>query len=250
MNILGHNYVAKLVLNKYNPNIAAGCHLPDLVPFLKGSTLTFEEIHENPELIYKYLNGKDGNTTDLALGLMTHSVKFGADKFNRDIDTWLLGNNENLKLEIAEKICKASNIDIDTAKGGRMHNYLWCGLDFFIIDNYPEFISEINSAYKNIDIDETSKILSEAFNKPYDLIKKDIKKHIDLVVRSNIRDKQSFLQFWKDFISDLPDKDEVDLEKAMETVDLIEKHFYTQWEGIIKKVELDIKDRMRSYINK
>ena len=249
MNILGHNYIAKQVLNKYNSNIAAGCHLPDLVPFLKDSILTFDEIHENPELVYKYSVKNNEVGIDLALGLMTHSVKFGADKFNRDIDVWLLDNNEDLKQSIAEQICQASNINIDIAKGGRMHNYLWCGLDFFIVDNYPDFLPEMNLAYKNIDIDQTSKTLSEVFNKPQDLIRNDIEKHIILVIKSDIKDKQCFLKFWKDFISDLPDKDEIDLEKAMKTISFIEKRFYDRWEEIINKVEIDIKDRMKAFIN-
>ena len=100
MNILGHNYMAKLVLNKYNPNIAAGCHLPDLVPFLKGSTLSFEEIHESPEQVYVYHDKNDNSAIDLALGLMTHSVKFGADKFNRDIDIWLLETQETNQVNL------------------------------------------------------------------------------------------------------------------------------------------------------
>jgi predicted nucleotide-binding protein (sugar kinase/HSP70/actin superfamily) len=181
---------------------------------------------------------------------MTHSVKFGADKFNRDIDTWLLGNNEGLQQTIAEKICEASNIDIDTAKGGRMHNYLWCGLDFFVIDNYPKFIPEMNSAYKNVDIDEISAILSEVFHKPIDLIKDNVKKHIDLVINHEIKDKQSFLRFWKDFISDLPDKDDVNLEKAYETIIFIENQFNKHWEEIINRVVSDIEDRMKFYLEK
>jgi hypothetical protein len=248
VNILGHNYVAKLVLNKYNSEIAAGCHLPDLVPFLKGSTLSFEEIHENPELVYEYSSKHNGVGKDLALGLMTHSVKFGADKFNRDIDIWLLENDETIKQEIAEQISEASNINIDIAKGGRMHNYLWCGLDFYIIDNFPDFLPEMNAAYKNIDTDNLSRILSTIFNKPFDLIREDIKKHIALVINHDIKDKQSFLMFWKDFISDLPDRDDVNLEKALETISFIEEHFNKHWEGIVNRVVLDIKNRMKLYL--
>jgi len=238
-----------LVLNRYNSNIAAGCHLPDLVPFLKGSVLTFDEIHENPELVYKYSLTNNSKGLDLALGLMTHSVKFGADKFNKDIDAWLLGDNEDLKTKIAEKVCKASNVSMEVARGPRMHNYLWCGLDFFILDKYPDFTFEMNKAYKEVNSSEISKTLSEVFNKPYDLIKIDVDKHIGLVVRDDIKDKDSFIRFWKDFISDLPDKDDINIEAASEVIGYIEDLFYKDWDEIIQKVVWSIKDRMKECIN-
>jgi hypothetical protein len=56
MNLIGHNFIAKKVLQRYNSLIAAGCHLPDLVSFLKDSALTFDEIHENAEIVYSYLD--------------------------------------------------------------------------------------------------------------------------------------------------------------------------------------------------
>ena len=63
MNLIGHNFIAKKVLGRYNSLIAAGCHLPDMVPFLRDSLLTFGEIHESPETVYNYL--KENNKENL-----------------------------------------------------------------------------------------------------------------------------------------------------------------------------------------
>lgn len=239
MNLIGHNFIAKKVIGRYNSLIAAGCHLPDLVPFLRESVLTFDEIHESPETVYDH---------DLALGLMTHSVKLGADRFNRDIDTWLLGDDEELKIKIAEKITQASNVDLRTALGPRMHNYLWCGLDFYILDKYPTFISELNSAYREINIPEISAILSKSFGKPLEAVQNNVEKHIGLVVKHQIATKEDFISFWKEFISELPEKDVIDIGKTVDTVNFIEKQFYEQWKIIIDRVVVDIKRRMHSYL--
>lgn len=247
MNILGHNFLAKMVLNKYNADIAAGCHLPDMVPFLKNSVLSFDEIHENPEKVFTYCS-ENALKTDMALGLMTHSVKFGADKFNREIDNWLINENIAQKNVIAELICKSSGISYETAIGPRMHNYLWCGLDFYIIDTYRDFLNDMDNAYKEINIEKIALILNGVFNKPYELIKSDLDRHIGLVSDHNIIDKETFMKFWKDFISDLPDKDDINLDEAIKTVNFIENLYMKEWEKVMGKVAADVKHRMDNFI--
>jgi hypothetical protein len=248
MNLIGHNYIAKEVLSRYNPLIAAGVHLPDLVPFVSTSAFSFDEIHENPDQVYKYLLNGDIKYLDLSLGMMSHSVKYGADKFNGEIDKWLLSSNEELKNEIAEKIVSASSINIEIAKGPRMHNYLWCGLDFYLIDKYPEFINEIKKNYNQANIEKISEILSQAYDKDINKVKDNIEKHIKLVNKYNISSKTEFVKFWRDFASELPQKDNIDVDKALSCIQFIEDTFKDKWQGVIDAVVKDIRLRMREYI--
>jgi hypothetical protein len=248
VNIIGHNYIASKVLNRYNSLIAAGCHLPDLVPFLRESVLTFDEIHESPERVYDYLKQNDDMYIDLALGLMTHSVKFGADKFNKEIDTWLLESNENLKLEIANKIVGASNMKLETALGPRMHNYLWCGYDFYILDKYPTFVNRIGNAYSGINVSEISEIISKTFDKPQDTIQNNIEAHIGLVLKHNVATREGYISLWNGFASQLPEKDKIDELQALNTVVFIENIFQNQWGLIENRVVADITSRMAKYL--
>ena len=248
MNLIGHNFIAKKVLGRYNSLVAAGCHLPDMVPFLKDSLLTFNEIHEGPNTIYNYLKKNDQKSIDLALGLMTHSVKFGADKFNKDIDVWLLRSNEKLKTKVAERIIKTSGVDLKTALGPRMHNYLWCGIDFYILDKYPDFIVELNTAYKEINIPEISEILSKAFQKPLETVQNNVEKQLGLVVKHHISSKKDFVSFWKEFVSELPENDSIDVNEVVNTINFIEGLFDEQWKAINDRVVADIRTRMSSYL--
>lgn len=247
MNLIGHNYIAMKVLNKHNSDIAVGCHIPDMVPFLSDSCFSFEEIHENPEIVLNYLK-KNKKSKDLSLGMMTHSVKFGADKFNKDIDVWLLGDDVKTKNDIANMISECSKVSFDTALGPRMHNYLWCGLDFYIIDKYPVFLNQIANSYKNANLDVVTKILSNSYQKPEIEVYANLSNHIGLVINNQVLSKKGFLIFWKKFISELDTQDDLDIDLAYGVVEFIEKKFQGQWESIISRVTNDITERMKIYI--
>lgn len=248
MNLIGHNFIAKKVLNKYNPLIAAGSHIPDLVPFVKDSVLEFNEAHEGSKTIYDWIKDKDPQYLDLALGIMIHSVEFGVDKYNRDIPIWLLKDNDYLKKDIANKISTAANISLEAAQTGRLHNYLWAGLDFYIIDTYPKFIKEINENYKHIDVEQLSNLLSNIFNKDKEKIKGNLTRHFNLIVNRDIKDKKDFVLFWKTFTSELPENDNVDVEKAVKVIGYIERTFENEWEKILNILHTNIKNRMKDYL--
>jgi hypothetical protein len=247
MNLIGHNYIAKKVLSKYNPLIAAGAHIPDEVEFVSSSVFSYGGLHENPDAVFEYTTKQDRKYLGLALGMMAHSVKYGADKYTGDIEKWLFKGDESLRNTIADKIVQASGISIEIAKGPRMHNYLWGGLDFYLIDKYPEFVDEIKENYKAIDTDQVSEILAQAYDKNLDKVKANIEKHIGLVNKYDISTKLGFVKFWKDFVSELPEKDNVDVDKAVFCINFIENIFEKDWEEVINRVVKDIKLRMSTF---
>jgi hypothetical protein len=248
MNLIGHNYIASKVLSRYNPLVAAGVYIPDLVPFLKSSVFTFEEIHENPDVVYQYCRKNDNECVDLALGMMTHSVKYGVDRYNKDIDEWLIGKDSKLGDEIAQKIVDCSGIPFETARGPRMHNYLWSGLDFYILSNFPEFAKQIQKAYSQVDIDKISKILSKAFKKDLNGVKGNLNDHIGLVNKNDITNPAGCISYWKDFLSQLSEQDNVNLEKAVSCISFISEKFDKNWPEIIDKTTKDVKFNMSMVI--
>lgn len=247
MNLIGHNYIAKRVLGRHNTLIATGCHLPDIAPFVKDSEFSFEEIHESPEKVFTYLQKNNLDYLDLALGMLTHSVKFGADKFNRDIEVWLLDNNEKLKTEIAQMIVEMSGVSLEVAEGSRLHNYLWCGVDFYIIGVYPSFIADLKNAYKNVDVAKIAQILSVIFNKSKEKVQNNVQRLLSDIIKHDIKTKNGYVSFLKEFLSNLPEKDNIDVDKAVGVIHRIEMMFHNEWENIIDKVTTDTKLRIDDF---
>ena len=104
MNIIGHNYIAYKLLGKITPNTFLGSHIPDFVPFLPSSVFSFDEIHENHERLLKFVQKKYPDAVDLPLSMLCRSVKHGADEYNREIDEWLLKENEELMDKLSKMI--------------------------------------------------------------------------------------------------------------------------------------------------
>lgn len=140
MNILGHNYIAFRVIGHLNELTIAGSEIPDLVPFVPDSVFTFEEIHESGDDLLRFLDATYPEKRDLAISMMCHSVKFGADAFNSDIDTWLIGDDDKLKKSLATKIADCASIPYEVAYHNRLHNYLWGGLDVYLMNLEKGFV--------------------------------------------------------------------------------------------------------------
>ena len=170
------------------------------------------------------------------------------DKYNRDIDTWLVGKDSKLLDGITQKIVACSEIPLETAKGSRIHNYLWCGLDFYIINKFPEFTQEIQNAYAEIDIEETSKILAGTYKKDLTSVKNNLRDNLELLNKHDITSPGGCMAFWKDFVSQLPERDNVNAKKATTCVNYIYTTFDKQWPKVIDKVTKDIKIRMSEFI--
>lgn len=248
MNIFGHTYVAYKILNKLDGYVFAGSHISDIVPFVPGSTFTFEEIHESPDKLLDFIKANYPGKEDLALSMMTHSVKFGADKFNREIDNWLLRDSEELLDEITEKIIWCSGVSMDVAKGPRIHNYLWCGIDLFILKNKPEFVLKFVESSSQINRPAISKILSKCFNKEYEKVLRDLNYIFDEVDPKYLTSVSGLAILWRKFLAGLPEKDDVDPKRAEEVFDFIYEKFKGNWEDVLDNVISDVEKRMKDFL--
>ncbi len=248
MNILGHPYIAFKVTGRINKYLAAGSHLPDIFPFASTTLFSFEEIHEGGERFLNYLNNNCPDKTDLAIGMIAHSVKRGADKFNSEIEDWLLFEKPDLKEELAKQIVDCSSVDIEIARKARLHNYLWTGIDLYVLKKEKTFMGDLTKAHLEMETDEISNILARAFLKDEDKVKKIVSSFFKPLYPPGIICSVSGLaQIWKNVLAGLPENDKVDEEKTIKFFDKIYYLFENQWEEILDRVAKDVRFRMKKF---
>lgn len=247
MNFYGHSYVAFKVLGRLNNLIAAGAHIPDFVPFIPDSVFTFEEIHEGGDEFLKFLQKKHPDKADLALAMMTHSVKYGADVFNREINKWLLEGKNDLEERLIQDIMDCAQID-RKATGPRMHNYLWVGMDLHIFYNNKDFVNELLEAHKKIDHDEIAKLLAEGYNKNFNDVKRMVDYMFNQVTPETFLSVEGYAKTFRDFVKGLKEGDNVDIDKAVELFEFIYNEFIDQWKGILEKIINHVSENMKNEV--
>ncbi|MFH1561494.1 MAG: hypothetical protein ABID04_02860, partial [Patescibacteria group bacterium] len=207
MNILGHPFVACTVLKKVNWQIVAGSILPDIVPFVPQSVFSFEEIHENPERFLFFLEKNYPSEKDLALGMMTHSVKFGADRFSPMIEKRLLGTDLKARKQLANKIVDCSGVSLEMAQTARIHNYLWAGFDVYLLKQKSDLVEEIRSVCQEIDQDRTTDLLAEWAKKDRFRVRKIVAVLFDFLKFDPFASVSCLVSGYKSFFAGLPEKD-------------------------------------------
>ena len=248
MNFLGHPFVAEKATNKFNSWLIAGSHLPDIWPFLTTTVFSFEEIHESPDKLWKYLQKNAPEVSDLALGMMTHSVKFGADRYNREIENWLLDDKPEFRKQLVDKIVECSKISYEVADKWRLHNYLWIGVDAYLLKNESDFVKKLEKIYPTIDREKISDLLSKVFNEDFLKVKDLIDRMFIPLIETPIDSIESLAKAWKVALSGLPEKDQVDEEKAIALFEEIYERFKEKWPGILSRVIKDTKKSLKPFV--
>lgn len=246
MNILGHPYVAFKATGRLNKYLAAGSWLPDLVPFVPSSVFTFEGIHEGGEKLLYFLEKKYFHTCDLAFGMMAHSVRFGADKFNREIETWLLGDDEELKKGLSLEIVDCSGVSLEVARKWRVHNYLWSGIDLHLLRTETKFVERLAKAHREIDREEIANLLAACFKKE----KKEVKRMIDYLFSFDselLVSLPGLVKVWKKVLAGLPEEDKIDEQKTARLMEDIYRRFKNRWGDILERVIRDVKQKLEPY---
>jgi len=166
MKLLGHAWVAVNAVPKGDRNLLIlGSILPEIMYYTSNHPFEYEEIHEGGDIVYNYLKKKKPDWTDLGLGMLTHSVKMGADKFNFDENLTILGYEGEKVDELRRKLVEVLGITYETAKI-RAHNIMELAVELRIIKKHPEFVDEFNEAIASKEIrTEIKKVLSGCFSK-------------------------------------------------------------------------------------
>jgi hypothetical protein len=167
MKLLGHAWVAVNSVSKGNRKLLIlGSILPEIMYYTTNHPFEFEEIHEGGDKVYNYLKKKKPEWTDLGLGMLAHSVKMGADRFNFDDNLKILGYEGEKVDELRKKLTEVLGITYETSKT-RVHNILELATELRIIEENPEFVDEFSEAIADTKTkEEIKRILADCFGKP------------------------------------------------------------------------------------
>lgn len=248
MNTLGHPYVAYKVTGRINPYLVAGSHIPDLVPFVPDSVFSFEEIHESPDKFLKFLDEKYPDKRDLALGMMSHSMKFGADKLSHTVEGWFLENRQPLRQKMANDIVACSKISFEAANTGRMHNYIWNGVDVYLLRHESDFVRQLKSNYQQVDFAEVATLLAEGFGKDRREVGRMVDGYFSSFNPDDYTSVAGLVRVWRSYLAKLPQGDDVDLEKTQALFEKIYHLFEDRWEEVLELVIDDVRKRMEPFL--
>jgi hypothetical protein len=248
MNIIGHPYVAFKTWGKMDSYLAAGSHLPDIFPFASVSVFKFDEIHEGGEKLLTFLRKNYPDRIGLAVGMICHSVKYGADRFNSEIGNWLLTGKPTLKKSLSEKIADCSSIDFETAKTARLHNYLWTGVDLYLLKNEKKFIDDLAKAHSEINLEEISDILARAFHKNKDNVRSVVDQFFNpFKSESLLFSVSELVKIWKRVLAGLPEKDNIDEKKTVLLFEEIYSIFEDQWKDILATTINEVRVKAKKF---
>lgn len=197
MKLLGHAWVAiNAYLQGNKKLLILGSILPEIMYYTKDHPFEFQEIHEGGDKVYRYLRDRSPEFADLGIGMLAHSVKAGADKYNFDGSLMLLGYDGDEVDKLRSKLSEVLGITYDTAKI-RAHNILELAIDLKIIQEHPDFVRDFNEAVADINVREKIvEILSNCFQKPREAVSKRVNELLDKVKPVYFNTAEGLADLW------------------------------------------------------
>jgi len=246
MKILGHSYVAIHTVGKNKQLLIAGALLPEMFPYIPNKIFTNNQLHEGGKKLFRYLNSPHPNKIDLALGLLSHGVELGADKFS-SISEELVSCQ---KKTLLEKISQAQQISSQFATA-RLHNYVGLGIDWLLIQNKPELVREVEKTLKEINIEEISYLLAKAFEKDENAVRDMVKTlFMDIYRYQDINSVEGLAQIWARQAGGLPEKDKVNIAQAVEIIKECADLQKGQWRGFLELVCAKVRKNLQLFLKK
>jgi len=242
MNIIGHPYIAFRVFGRLSEDLVLGSYLPDIVPFVPGSAFTFEEIHEGGEQLLSFLDDACPERRDLALGMLCHSVKFGADKFSGDMEEQFVAE----RTDYAKRIAEASAISLEMAREARFHNFLWWGVDVQLLRHRRKFVGELAKIVSRVDTAGAADLLAKCFAKDKLSVLRDIHFFLKPLSPERFLSVRGLVEIWRDIASGLPEKDQVDVEKTVLLFEDCAALVEDSWEGTLAQITSEIISSLRT----
>lgn len=206
MKFLGHAWVAVNSFPSGNRKLLIlGAILPEIMYYTDKHPFSFEEIHEGGNELYQYLLEHKPEWKDLGLGMVSHSVRSGADRFNFDENLAMLGY-EGIQVEkLRKRLTEILGINYETAKT-RAHNVLELAAELTIIRKNPGFIKEFKAAIVDLDTREQIKtILAGCFDKPKDEVDKSVNELFDKAKPEYFNNSEGLAKLWSKLSRALPD---------------------------------------------
>lgn len=246
MKILGHAFIATRAVDGDNQLLIVGALLPEMLPYIPNDVFEFNELHEGGKKLLKYLDKNHPGKRDLALGLLSHGVEYGADKFIKQLERFASGERKAL----LEKISRADSISLKFAEY-RVHNFLGLGIDWLLIQNEPELVKEIQKTLREVNIEEINHLLAEGFEKDETKVKRMVEILFKKIYRpEDLTSAEGLARIWARQVAGLPEKDKVDVQKASELIqdcaDLLERN----WRSYLESTRIRVKENLQPFISK
>lgn len=206
MKLIGHAWIAVNAVPQANRKLLIlGSILPEIMYYTKDHPFQFEEIHEGGERLYQYLVKEKPVWKDLGLGMATHSVKKGADKFNSEENLAILGYQAEKAEELQSRLSSILAVSYETT-ATRAHNILELAVELGIIKDHPDFIDEFQEAITDKAAREKIKsVLSECYTKPKDKVGRVVEELFEKAKPEYFRSAEGLARLWKELSSAIPD---------------------------------------------
>lgn len=247
MKALGHIFVSSRALDKSLLS-AQGSLLPESVPYIPNNIFKWEEIHEGGEKLLEFCQKNKPDYIDLALGLMSHGINFGADKLNDRCWRGGEGYSHQKKHPLIDEVFMIhSGITYEQAKG-LAHNYIEIGIDYNIMRNYPDIVAFSKKMIREINFKELGIILSDCFSKDVEKVKTMLRILFErFITEKNLSSIEGQSIMWRKMMagifpsSSLPNEDDI--------VVLIKKAsmlISSDWEEFLEEVAEDVKNNLKN----
>lgn len=197
MKFLGHAWVAVNARPQGNRKLLIlGSILPEIMYYTKDHPFEFEEIHEGGKKVYQYLTTNKPEWSDLGLGMVAHSARWGADKYNLDENLATLGYEGGKVDELRTRLTSVLRISYEAAKT-RAHSILELAVELSIIRDNPKFISEFNKAIADQKTrGEIKIILADCFQKPQEAVSKSVDELLSKAKSVYFENAEGLANFW------------------------------------------------------
>lgn len=249
MNVLGHAYIAAQLskVKSEKQLLIIGSLLPECFPFMSdmaGFPFINEEIHEGGFTLLKYLDDYYPQKRSLALGIMAHSCQLGVDGWNKDVEKYYYER----KHEYVGRIAELSQIPTDIAQS-RLHNFFWWIVDWRILETCPSDVEEIKQVIMNVDIEDTADLLAKGFSKDFRKVYTVVKRLFKNIYQpDDFNDLRGLMKIWARQAAGLPEKDKVNVDKAVVLVEELSGLIGDEWRSLLQKIEEKVKENLRSYV--
>lgn len=217
MKLLGHAWVAvKTVPKGVKEQLILGSVIPEIMFYTKNHPFDYKEIHEGGPKVLSFIRKENPKMQDFALGMISHSFKWGADKFNLDDNLTLLGYKGSIARKIRHEIVSIMGVSKERSMV-LAHNLLELAVDLTIIKENPKFVEEFVSTLQNKDlVKEVKNLLSESFGKPLKAVSKSVDELIQKAKPEYFSSALGLAKLWSELETDDPDFDTAELATFLE----------------------------------
>lgn len=199
MKLLGHAWVAVNAYPKGNRKLLIlGSILPEIMYYSTNNPFEKEEIYEGGDLVYEYLMKNNPKWKDLGLGMLAHSVKMGADRFNLDDNLEILGYKGQQVDELRNKLTEVLGISYETAKT-RAHSIMELAVETRIIKEHSDFVGEFNKAIADKKArTEIKEILADCFDKEPESVSKSVDELLNKAKPGYFQNAEGLAKLWSE----------------------------------------------------